>query len=92
MSSDFLVVPKKLEDHTPNEELKDEAVRIDVMHANKVNNKKNAQLHAKESDISIGDHVRVSIANFFKKGTEPRWSDEIYTVEGVNGMTNSERW
>ena len=51
------------------------------------NNKKNAQLQAKGSDISIGDHVRVSIANFFKKGTEPRWSDEIYTVEGVKGMT-----
>ena len=31
--------------------------------------------------------MRVSIANFFKKGTEPRWTDEIYTVEGVKGMT-----
>jgi hypothetical protein len=76
-----------LEDHTPNEALKDEAVRIDVMHANMDKNKKNAQLQAKGSDISIGDHVRVSIANFFKKGTEPRWSDDIYTVEGVKGMT-----
>ncbi len=37
--------------------------------------------------ISIGDHVRVSIANFFKKGTEPRYSDEIYTGEAVTGMT-----
>ena len=28
----------------------------------------------------------MSIANYFKKGTEPRWSDEVYTVEGVKGM------
>jgi hypothetical protein len=76
-----------LDDHTPNEALTDEAVRIDVMHANMDKKKKNAQLQAKGSDISIGDHVRVSIANFFKKGTEPRWSDDIYTVEGVKGMT-----
>jgi hypothetical protein len=76
-----------LDDHTPNEALTDEAVRIDVMHANMDKNKKNAQLQAKGSDIATGDHVRVSIANFFKKGSEPRWSDEIYTVEGVKGMT-----
>ena len=29
----------------------------------------------------------VSIANYFTKGTEPRYSDEIYTVEGVKGMS-----
>ena len=34
----------------------------------------------------MGDHVRVSIANYFKKGTEPRWTDEIFTVEAVKGM------
>ena len=28
----------------------------------------------------------MSIANYFKKGSEPRWSDEVYTVEGVKGM------
>ena len=76
-----------LDDHTPNEALKDEAVRIEVMHDNMDKNKKNAQLQAKGSDLSIGDHVRVSIANFFKKGTEPRWTDEIYTVESIKGMT-----
>jgi hypothetical protein len=76
-----------LDDHTPNEALKDEAVRIEVMHDNMDKNKKNAQLQAKGSDLSIGDHVRVSIANFFKKGTEPRWSDEIYTVEEIKGMS-----
>ncbi len=78
-----------LEDHTPNEALKDEAVRVEVMHTNMDKNKKNAQLQAKGSDLSIGNHVRVSIANLFKKGTEPRWSDEIYTAEEleIKGMT-----
>ena len=73
-----------LGDHTPNEALKDEEVRIEVMHTNMDKNKKNAHLH---NDLSVGDHVRVSIANYFKKGTEPRWTDEIYTVEGVKGMS-----
>jgi hypothetical protein len=76
-----------LGDHTPNEALKDEAVRIEVMHDNMDKNKKNAQLAAKGSDLSIGDHVRVSEANYFKKGTEPRWTDEIYTVEEIKGMS-----
>ena len=74
-----------LDDHTPNEALKDEAVRIEVMHDNMDKNKKNAQLEAKGSDLSIGDNVRVSEANYFKKGTEPRYSDEIYTVESIKG-------
>ena len=29
----------------------------------------------------------MSEANYFKKGTEPRWTDEIYTVEGIKGMS-----
>ena len=28
---------------------------------------------------------RESTANYFKKGTEPCWSDKLYTVEGVKG-------
>ena len=28
----------------------------------------------------------MSIANYFKKATEPRYSGEVYTVEGVKGM------
>ena len=49
--------------------------------------KENHILHAKGSDLVGGDHVRVREANIFKKGTEPRWSDEVYTVEGVKGLT-----
>ena len=47
-------------------------------------NKKNSRMI---NDLVAGDHVRVSEANFFKKGTEPRWFDEVYTVEGVKGMS-----
>ena len=72
-----------LDDHTPNKALKDEEVRIEVLHSNINKSKKNAYLN---NDLSVGDHVRVSIANYFKKGTEPRYSDEVYTVEGVKGM------
>ncbi len=50
-------------------------------------NKKNAQLEAKGSDLSVGDHMRVSEANYFKKGTEQRCTDEIYTVEEIKGMS-----
>ena len=73
-----------LDDHTPNEALKDEAVRIEVMHSNMDKNKKNSRMN---NDLVVGDHVRVSIANYFTKGTEPRYSDEIYTVEAVKGMS-----
>ena len=64
--------------------MKDEEVRIDDMHANMDKNRKNAQIN---NDLVVGDHVRVSVATYFKKGTEDRWSDEIYTDEGVKGMS-----
>ncbi len=76
-----------LGDYTPNEALKDEAVRMEVMHDNMDKNKKNARLHRKGSDLSICDHVRVSEANYFNKGMGPRWSDDIYTVEEIKGMS-----
>ena len=39
------------------------------------------------SDLSIGDNVRIKISGIFTKGTEPRWSDEIYKVKKVQGTT-----
>ena len=54
------------------------------MHMNMDKNKKNSRMN---NDLVVGDHVRVSIANYFTKGSEPRWSDEIYKVEGVKGMS-----
>ena len=78
-----------LDDHTPNQVLTNEAARIEVLHMNMDNNLKNIQIHTKGSDLSVGDHVRISEKNIFKKGTEPRWSDEVYTVEGVKGLSVS---
>ncbi len=64
-----------------------QAAQIEVLHLNMDKNKKNIQLHKKGSDLTAGDHVRVSEANFFKNGTEPRWSDDVYTVQEVKGFS-----
>ena len=76
-----------LDNHTPNHALTDADTRIDILHMNMDKNLKNMQIHSKGSDLIIGDHVRISEKNAFKKGTEPRWSDEVYTVEGVKGLS-----
>ena len=76
-----------LDDRTPNEALNNQEIKIEILHLNMDKSKKNIQPHAKGSDLSAGDHVRVRETNVFKKGTEPRWSDEVYTVEGVKGMS-----
>ena len=39
------------------------------------------------SDLSNGDSVRIKISGVFTKGTEPRWSDETYSVKKVQGTT-----
>ena len=76
-----------LDNHTPNHALTDADTRIDILHMNMDKNLKNIQIHSKGSDLIIGDHVRISEKNAFKKGTEPRFSDEVYTVEGVKGLS-----
>ena len=76
-----------LDDHSPNEALNNQEIKIEILHLNMDKSKNNIQLHAKGSDLSAGDHVRVRETNVFKKGTEPRFSDEVYTVEGVKGMS-----
>ncbi len=48
-------------------------MRIDVIHVNMDKDKENAHL---SNDLVVGDHVRVRKADFFKKGNEPRWTDE----------------
>ena len=78
---------ESLDDHTPNDVLYKQAAQIEVLHLNMDKNKKNIQLHKKGSDLAAGDHVRVSEANYFKKGTEPRWSDDVYTVQDVKGLS-----
>ena len=39
------------------------------------------------SDLSIGDKVRILEKQTFKKGSEPQYSAQIYTVESVHGKT-----
>ena len=34
--------------------------------------------------LRVGDHVRIRLNGIFMKGTEPRYTDDIYTVRGVN--------
>ena len=39
------------------------------------------------SDLVENNKVRLRISGIFKKGTEPKWSDEFYTVEKTIGNT-----
>ena len=39
------------------------------------------------SDLSIGDKVQILEKQTFKKGSEPQYSAQIYTVESVHGKT-----
>ena len=39
------------------------------------------------SDLEPGDKVRIKIAGMFSKGSEPQYSDKVYTVETVRGST-----
>ena len=39
------------------------------------------------SDLQPGDKVRIKIAGMFSKGSEPQYSDTVYTVETVRGST-----
>ena len=78
---------ESLGDKTPNDTLYTQSAQIEVLHINMDKNKANIRLHKKGSDLAAGDNVRVSEANYFKKGTEPRWSDEVYTVQDVKGLS-----
>ena len=40
-----------------------------------------------ESDLSIGDKVRILDKRLLKKGSDPQYSSEIYTVMNVSGKT-----
>jgi ribosomal protein L21E len=39
------------------------------------------------SDLNIGDKVRIYIKKSFDKGTEPQFSNEVYTVKHIRGKT-----
>jgi len=74
-----------LEGLSPNEATKPE--NIEKIH--KLNLDKN-EFNKTVSDLNIGDKVRKDILFNEKsiiKGTDPRWSDQVYIVEKVNGNT-----
>jgi hypothetical protein len=37
------------------------------------------------SDLKVGNLVRKNIAKTFSKGTEPKWSDEVFIVKAIRG-------
>ena len=39
------------------------------------------------SDLAIGDKVRIYVKKSFDKGTEPTYSNQVYTVESIRGKT-----
>ena len=52
-----------------------------IMDINKIKSLKNNVV----SDLNIGDNVRILDKTLFTKGTEPKYSEEIYTVKAVQG-------
>jgi hypothetical protein len=42
------------------------------------------------SDLLIGDKVRKNVLfqDVNSKGTDPRWSDEVFTVKAIHGNNN----
>ena len=39
------------------------------------------------TDLKIGDSVRIYTKGLFDKGTDPVWSNEVYTVKHIKGKT-----
>ena len=68
---------------TPNEAIHDEKKRIHVLHLNIQKGEQNSFT----TDLKAGDKVRIDVTHLFKKGSETRWSDKIYTVAAAMGKT-----
>jgi hypothetical protein len=72
-----------LDDITPNEAIYDEKKRVHVLHLNIQKGEQNWFT----TDLKAGDKVRIDDTAMFKKGSENRWSDKIYTVAAAMGKT-----
>lgn len=70
-----------LEELTPQEGTKDEN-----QHAVENINRNKATKQPIKPLFNEGDKVRIRITKIFRKGTEPRYSDIIYTVQKINGQ------
>ena len=67
---------------SPNKAGEEESKELVV----KLNREKSTYNHT-VSDLKAGDRVRVLEANIFTKGTEPKWSKEVYDVVLAKGQT-----
>ena len=72
-----------MDDITPEQAIHDEKKRIHVLHLNIQKGERNGFT----TDLNAGDKVRVDDTQMFKKGSENRWSDKIYTVAAAMGKT-----
>jgi len=68
---------------TPNDAITDPKKRTYVMHLNILKARSNGFV----TDLTPGDKVRIKDTALFKKGTESRWTDEVFTVESAKGKT-----
>ena len=72
-------------DKTPNQAMMTKNTE-DIRNINVAKN----QFNKTVSDLSVGDHVRKEVIfndRSLSKGTDPRWSDEVYDVIKVSGQT-----
>ena len=72
-----------LDNITPNQAIHDDKSRMHVLHMNIQKGEQNGF----NTDLKAGDKVRIDDTAMFKKGSENRWSDEIYTVASAMGKT-----
>jgi hypothetical protein len=68
---------------SPNDAISDPKKRAYVLNLNILKARGNGFV----TDISPGDKVRISDVALFKKGSESRWTDEVFEVESASGKT-----
>ena len=68
---------------SPNEAISDPKKRAYVLNLNILKARSNGFV----TDLSAGDKVRLSDTAMFKKGSESRWTDEVFEVESASGKT-----
>jgi hypothetical protein len=68
---------------SPNDAISDPKKRAHVLNLNILKARSNGFV----TDLSPGDKVRLSDTAMFKKGSESRWTDEVFEVESASGKT-----
>lgn len=72
-----------INNYSPDSVNSDEDKQSEIMHLNLFKLQKNDTV----SDLQPGDKVRTRVSGTFRKGTAPRWSDDIFEVKEVKGLT-----